>query len=312
MQTVGWITPFTRRSGAAATLRRREARWAYLLILPNTIGLIYFFFVPVAAAFILGFTHWDLITSPQWAGLDNYRELVHDPLFWQSLWNTVYYTIITVPIGTFLALLLAVALNTGLRERVVYRTAYFLPWVTMTVAIALVWRWIFDWQSPGLIDGLLGRLGLPQAQWLDDPATAMPAMMIMGVWKLLGYNMIIFLAGLQGISKEVYEAARIDGAGRINTFFRITLPLVSPATFFVLIISLISSFQVFDQIIIMTPDGGPSNATSVLSLMIYNNAFRYAKMGYATSIAWALFALVLFVTLFQLISQKWWVHYADQ
>jgi multiple sugar transport system permease protein len=290
-------------------LRRREALYGYLFILPNTLGLIVFFILPVLAAFVLGFVSWDLVRPPQWVGLANYTALIHDPLFWNGVEMTIYYTLVSVPVSITLSLLLAVAVNSGLRERNLYRIAYCMPSVSMPVALALVWKWIYDPQF-GLLDSVLSTLGLPQPPWLDDPAWAMPALIIMAVWGSLGYNMIVFLAGLQGISQELYEAASIDGAGTMARFWRITVPLISPATFFVLIISMINSFQVFDQVYIMT-QGGPGDATRVLGMLIYENAFQYFKMGYATAIAWALFALILVVTLLQIIGQKRWVYYEN-
>jgi multiple sugar transport system permease protein len=297
----------TRLREQPSRLRRREALYGYLFILPNTVGLIVFFILPVLAAFVLGFVSWDLVRPPQWVGLSNYITLVHDSLFWNGVAVTIYYTLVSVPISIALSLLLAVAVNSGLRERNLYRIAYFMPYVSMPVALALVWKWIYDPQF-GLLDSLLGAIGLPQPPWLNDPSWAMPALIIMAVWGSLGYNMIVFLAGLQGISQELYEAASIDGAGAMARFWRITVPLISPATFFVLIISMINSFQVFDQVYIMT-QGGPGDATRVLGLLIYENAFQYFKMGYATAIAWSLFALILVVTLFQIFGQKRWVHY---
>jgi multiple sugar transport system permease protein len=288
-------------------LRRREALYGYLFILPNTLGLIVFFILPVLAAFVLSFVNWDLIQHPTWAGLSNYSALVHDSLFWNGVRMTIYYTLVSVPISICLSLLLAVAVNTGLRERNLYRIAYFMPYVSMPVALALVWKWIYDPEF-GLLDNALSMIGLPQPPWLNDPVWAMPALIIMAVWGSLGYNMIVFLAGLQSISAELYEAASIDGAGVLGRFWSITLPLISPATFFVLIISMINSFQVFDQVYIMT-QGGPGDATRVLGLLIYDNAFQYFKMGYATALAWALFALILVVTLAQIIGQKRWVYY---
>ena len=291
----------------ASRLRRREALYGYLFILPNTAGFLYFFLLPIVAALVLGFMSWDLIQRPQWVGLANYIGLVHDPQFWIALGNTIYYTAVSVPISIALSLLLAVAVNTQLRERLLYRIAYFMPWVSMPVAIALVWKWIYDPQL-GVLDNLLAGLNLPQPGWLNDPLWAMPSLIIMAVWKSLGYNMIIFLAGLQGIPQDLYEAASIDGAGAIARFWRITVPLISPATFFVLVISLISSFQVFDQVYIMT-QGNPNDSLRVLATQIYSHGFQYFKMGYATAIAWALFALVLVVTMIQVAGQKRWVHY---
>lgn len=304
------ISPAVAPSGVRerrGQLRRREALQGYLFILPNTLGLVVFFILPVIAAFVLGFANWDLVQPPTWAGLSNYIALVHDPLFWNGVWTTVYYTIVSVPVSIALSLLLAVALNAGLRERNVYRVAYFMPYVSMPVALALVWKWIYDPQF-GVLDNALGALGLPQPPWLNDPAWAMPSLIIMAIWGSLGYNMIIFLAGLQGISPELYEAAAIDGASTFARFWNITVPLISPATFFVLVISMINSFQVFDQVYIMT-QGGPGDATRVLGLLIYQNAFQNFKMGYATAFAWALFALILVVTLIQVLGQKRWVHY---
>ncbi len=307
MATIGSATRPGRARARGNLLRRREAWQGFLFVLPNTAGVLLFFVLPVIAAFVLGFVQWDLIQAPQWVGLGNYAALLQDPLFWIGLRNTIIYTVVSVPVSVFLSLLLAIALNTGLRERHLYRVAYFMPYVSMPVALALIWKWIYDPQL-GLIDNVLSALNLPQPPWLSDASWALPSLIIMAIWGSLGYNMIVFLAGLQGISHELYEAASIDGTTVLTRFWYITVPLISPATFFVLVISMINSFQVFDSVYIMTA-GGPGDATRVLGLLIYQNAFQYFKMGYAAAFAWALFALVLVVTLVQVIGQKRWVHY---
>ena len=300
-----------RRSGRIGLLRRlieSEQVTAYVLLTPTLIGLVVFTLGAVVAALLVSFTRWDLITPPQWVGLANYQAMLSlDGLARTALWNTVSYTIGTVPPGVILSLLLAIAMNQKVRGIILYRTAYFLPVISSTVAIALLWDWIYA-PDYGLLNFLLRSLHLPTSQWLGDPATAMPAIIIMSVWRGLGFNMVIFLAGLQGIPQELYEAARIDGANNWHTFRHITVPLLSPVIFFVTVLSIVGSFQVFDQTYVMT-QGGPLNATTTIVFYIYQQAFQWFHMGYAAALGYVLFAIILVFTLIQFKLQTLWVHY---
>jgi multiple sugar transport system permease protein len=284
-----------------------DAPWAHLLLLPTYIGLFGLVLGPVVAGFVISFFRWDLITPPVFIGLDNYQALADDRLFWKALRNTTYYVVGSIPPAVTLSLLLALALNQSIRGRAIFRTTFFLPVVSSTVAVAVLWGWMFNTQI-GLVNHVLGLVGISRIPWITSETWAMPAVIIMSVWKSLGYNMILFLAGLQGIPREYYEAAEIDGAGTIRRFWNITLPLLSPTMFLVVILSVITSFQVFEQTYVLT-GGGPANSTLTLVLMIFYRGFQDFRMGYASSIAYVLFSIVFVITLVQWRLQKRWVHY---
>jgi multiple sugar transport system permease protein len=288
--------------------RTQEVVEAYILILPTVIGLIVFTIGPIVAALYFSFTNWNLLSTPKWLGLQNYVELFTvDQLFWVTLFNTAYYTLTTVPIGTALALALAIALNQKIKGLAIFRTIYFLPVVSSIVAISVLWVWLYQ-ADFGLINQFLRLFGISGIRWLSSPVWAMPAIIIMSIWHGLGYNIVIFIAGLQGISVEYYEAAKIDGASSWRQFWHITLPLISPMTFFVVILSLISSFQVFEQAYVMT-QGGPVNSTKTIVYLLYQQGFMYFHMGYASAIAYILFLIIVAITLLQFFLQKYWVHY---
>lgn len=251
--------------------------------------------LPVVVSIVLAFTSYDVLSAPRFVGLDNFRDMFGDAVFRKSIWNTALYTFLTVPFGMALGLLLALALNTGLRARGVFRTAVFLPQVTATVAIALVWLWIFN-PGNGLFNTLLGFLGIQGPAWLLSTSWAMPSVILVGIWQGIGMKMLIYLAALQGLPKELYEAASVDGASRTRQFFSITLPLLKPATFFVFITSMITAFQSFDQIYILT-DGGPAHSTTMMTYEIYKSAFREFRVGYACAQSLALFVLLMGFTL---------------
>lgn len=263
--------------------------------------------IPLVGSLILSFSQWNLIQSPVLIGFDNYRQLAQNPVFWQTLKNTAYFTFAGVPLQIALGLFLAVLLNNNTRGIEFFRTAYFLPVVSSTVAVSLIWQWLFD-SHTGLINYLLGLVGIDPVPWLVSPRWAMPSVIIVAVWKGIGYNMVIFLAALKGVPGELYESARIDGAGSWKQFWHITFPLISPSTFFVTVTSVINSFQVFDVTTVLTA-GGPANATNTLVMMIYQYAFQFFRMGYASAIAYVLFGIVLIVTLIQASFSKRWVHY---
>jgi multiple sugar transport system permease protein len=296
-----------RRVGSLRAQRRWEVIEAYLYLLPTFVGLILFSLGAIVVSVGISFTDWNILQPPHWVGLSNYVRLFSTPLNWQVFGNTLYYMGVIVPVGTALALGLALALNRGLRGIVVLRSLYFLPVISSTVAVSLVWGWLYN-QQFGLINYLLSLVGITGPAWLADTRTAMPAVIIMSIWKGLGYNMVIFLAGLQGIPQELYEAAAIDGAGAWARFRYVTLPLVSPTTFFVVVLSTIAAFQVFDQTYVMT-GGGPAYSTTTLALFIYQNAFQWFHMGYAAALSYVLFAAVAVVTLVQFRVQGRFVFY---
>ncbi|MER5956239.1 carbohydrate ABC transporter permease [Streptomyces sp. NPDC056121] len=251
--------------------------------------------LPVVAAVFLAFTSYDVLSAPKFVGLDNFRDMFGDAVFRKSILNTVVYTFFTVPFGMALGLLLALGLNAGLRARGVFRTAIFLPQVTATVAIALVWLWIYNPRN-GLFTTLLSIFGVESPAWLASTTWAMPSVILVGIWQGIGMKMLIYLAALQNLPKELYEAASVDGASKVRQFFSLTLPLLKPATFFVLITSMITAFQSFDQIYILT-DGGPANSTTMMTYEIYKSAFREFRVGYACAQSLVLFVLLMAFTL---------------
>jgi multiple sugar transport system permease protein len=264
--------------------------------------------VPVISAFVISFTQWDLFTAIDFVGLGNYVALWNDPIFRQVLGNTAYYVLGSVPVQMALALAAALALNRGIRGQTFFRVVYFLPVVTSTVAAALVWAWLFN-SNYGLINALLSLVGVTDLpKWLASSRWAMPAVIIVSIWQNMGYAMVLFLAGLQNIRQDVYDAAALDGSQGWTRFITITLPLLSPTTFFVLIISIIGSFQVFELVFVMTK-AGPANATNTLVYYIYQNGFQFYQMGYASAAAMVLFLIVLVLTLVQYGLQNRWVHY---
>ncbi|MER5746444.1 MULTISPECIES: carbohydrate ABC transporter permease [unclassified Streptomyces] len=285
--------PRSRRSPTGPGRRRQRA--GMLMVAPALLHASLWIGLPVVASVVLAFTKYDVLTAPQFVGLDNFREMLGDAVFRKSVVNTVVYTFFTVPFGMLLGLLVALALHTGLRARGIFRTAVFLPQVTATVAIALVWLWIYN-PGNGLLNTLLSFLGIDGPAWLSSTTWAMPSVILVGVWQGIGMKMLIYLAALQSLPKELYEAASVDGASRVRQFFSITLPLLKPATFFVLITSMISAFQSFDQIYILT-DGGPANSTTMMTYEIYKSAFREFRVGYACAQSLVLFVLLMGFTL---------------
>lgn len=290
-----------------ARLINNENVIGYLFVAPLIIGLIVFSYGPVLAAFGLSFTKGDYISTPTWIGLDNYANLLQDELFWKSLRNTLYYVVGVVPAGIVLSLLLALAMNQKLRGIVFFRSIYFIPTITSSVAVSLMWLWIYNPEF-GVLNFLLDKVGVNGPAWLSSPQWAMPAVIVMAIWRGLGYNMLIFLAGLQGIPDVYYEAAEIDGADGWSKFWHITVPLLSPTTFMLLILGVIGAFQVFEYTYVMT-GGGPVYSTLTIVLHIYNTAFRSFQMGYASAIAYVLFFILLALTIIQFRLQGHWVHY---
>lgn len=286
-------------------IRREETISGYLFILPNFIGFIVFMLFPILFGFYIMFTDWNLGAERQFIGLENFETLLKDRLFWKSLVNSIYYAFVAVPTGIFIAFWLALALNRKLRGMILFRTLFFLPQITLTVAAATVWRWIYQ-PEVGLINYLLGLIGIEGPNWIHSTSWAMPAVIIMSNWQGVGFAMLIILAGLQGIPEELYEATALDGANPWQQLRFVTLPMLSPALFFVIVTSLIGAFQSFDQFFVLT-NGGPADATTTLTLYIFNNGFKFFKMGYGAALAAVLFLLILIVTIVQWYVGKRWV-----
>lgn len=287
--------------------RRENNAIALLFIAPSYLPLVAFLILPMIAAVVLSFSKWDLLTPAQWVGIENYRELIHDKGFYSSLGNTLYFIAGYLPIVYVLGLIAALALNNKFRGSGVIRAAYFLPVVTSWVIVALLWKWILN-PNGGLVNSFLSLIGIQGPGWWTSPKWAMLSVIIASAWKDLGYVMLILLSGLQAIPQEYAEAAAIDGATKWQILRKITLPLLTPFTFFILVISLINNFQVFDQFWVMT-DGGPEGSTTVILHNIVANSFNYGRMGYASAMSMVLFAIILSITLIQLRLQKRWVHY---
>lgn len=274
-------------------LEKKDKITALIFILPAVIGTFIFIIIPVIFSFSLSFFDWDLLSPIKFVGLSNFKSILTDSTFMQILTNTFVYAISTSVFAVIIPLVLACILNGKIRGSNFYKSAYFLPFITPMIVIAIVWQWIFD---PNI--GCLNHLLHLHINWLYDTKFAMPALIAVSVWKLIGYNMIIFLSGLSSINQELLEAAKIDGANEIRIFKDITIPLLSPTIFFVVVITSITSFQVFDLIYVMT-QGGPNNSTMVLVYSIYKYAFQYFDIGKASAIAYILFAIIFVLVLIQ-------------
>lgn len=274
-------------------LSNSQTSAAWIFVFPALLGMLIFIIIPIFFSFGLSFAKWDLLNPIQFVGLDNYKEIFTEPLFCKILLNTVVFALATSFFGVIIPLILAAIMNSKIRGTDFFKTAYFLPFITPMIVIGIVWEWIFD---PNI--GLLNKVLQVHINWLYDPHWAMPALILVSVWKLIGYNMIIFLSGFSGISNSMFEAAKIDGANPVETFFYVTIPLLSPTIFFVVIITAVSSFQIFDLIYLMT-QGGPLDSTNVLVYAIYKNAFEYFNAGKASAIAYVLFVIILVLTLLQ-------------
>jgi len=296
------IAKRTRRIGLA----RREAIECYLFILPVCLGVLVFTLGPIIASFYLSFTEYNIIGAPEWVGGNNYVALMQDPLFWQSLKVTAVYVVLRLPLGLVLALMIALLMNQKVKGIVFFRMAYYLPSVVSGVAVSLLWVWIFN-PDFGILNTLLSYVGIEGPAWLFDETWALPSIVLMSLWGV-GGSMLIYLAGLQGIPTDLYEAAEIDGGGRWATFWHITLPMLSSVIFFNLVMGMIRSFQIFTPAYVMTK-GGPNFATLFYNLYLFQNAFQYLYMGRASAMAWVLLAIVLLLTLLVIKSSPMWVFY---
>lgn len=279
-----------------------EQRYSYLFIAPAVILFTVFVLVPVAASFFLSFTKYNALSAPKWVGLDNYYQIIFkDPRFWKALRNTCIYVFGVVPAGISISLLLAVAIDQKIKFKNFFKSIFFMPVVTSVVAVSVIWKWLFAGEKYGLINYGLMKIGIQPVDWLMSPSWTLPAIMIMSIWAGLGYNMILLLAGLQTIPNTFYEAAEIDGAGTWHKFWHITLPLLRPTMLFVVIMSMINSFQLFEQVYIMTSGmgegvGGVLDSALSLVAYLYEKGFQRFEMGYASAIAYILFAIILIAT----------------
>ena len=288
--------------------RQRQNTIAGLIFTsPFIVGFLVFSFYPIGASLFYSFTSYRILTPPHWIGLGNYqRMLFTDELFWTTLYNTSFFTLLSVPSGLLASFVLALALNANIRGLSIYRTVFYLPSLVPTVAVAIIWLWLFHTRY-GLLNIILQWLGLPRVGWLTSPGMAKPSLAIMGLWAI-GPTVIIFLASLQDVPQQLYEAAEIDGAYYLQKTVYITVPMVTPVILFNLIMGLIGSFQYFTQAYIMT-NGGPVNATLMYVMYLYKNGFEYIQMGYASAMAWVLFLVILLCTAVVLRSSGRWVYY---
>jgi multiple sugar transport system permease protein len=289
------------------TKKVQQNFWGYFFVFPNIVGLLLFTVGPILAAVYFSFTEYSILQAPTWIGLENFKRLFADRLMWKSLKNTFYFAALYVPLQTFSALLVAVLLNQVTKGVKFFRTAFFIPTICSWITVSLVWKWLLDPEA-GWANSILEMFSIPKSLWLFDERLVIPLLALIAVWKGIGYMMVIFLAALQGVPKELYEAAEIDGANMRDRFWHITFPAVSPITMLVLLMSMIWAFQSFEQIYVMT-SGGPENASLVTTLYLYNNAFNWYHMGYAASISWVLFLILLILMLMQMYLEKYWVKY---
>ncbi len=303
--------PVTRLTAPVRPPARRGWRYGLTVaafLLPSAVPLALFVLVPMVSAAWISLNDWNLITPMQFVGLDNFAELIADPRTAAVFGNTLYYIVGYLPLVYVGGLFLALALNRALKGRAFWRGIYFLPVVTSWIAVAIVWRWLLN-PNNGVVNTVLGWVGIEGPGWWTEPAWSMPSIILASAWKDLGFVMVILLAGLQAINPDLYDAAKVDGAGAWTRFRHVTLPMLSPSTFFVVVISLINGFQVFDQVYAMT-GGGPAGSSQVVVQQIYDLTFRYGAAGEASALSWMLFAVILAVTVVQIIGQKRWVHYA--
>jgi multiple sugar transport system permease protein len=302
----------TRVVGARSTMQTADAIWGYVFLLPWLVGLIVFFLGPIIMSFALSFTKYDVITPPEFIGLQNYQTAFGgDELFWPSIWRTFEYSIVVVPVGLLVSLGLALLLNRGLRGTSFFRTAFFTSTLTPAVALALLWSWILN-PDIGPLNLALHYVGIQGPGWLADTGWAMPSVILINLWGSVGGNtMIIFLAGLQGVPQELYEAAALDGAAGWTRFRHVTLPMISPTFFFNLVLGVIGALKVFTTAFVVTNgNGGPNYALWFFALHIYQQAFSFFKMGYASALAWIFVVILLVFTYFQVVLSRRWVYYA--
>lgn len=290
-------------------MRKREAKWFYIFILPWILGFFLFTFFPMAISAVLSFMKWDYVQAPRFVGWENFITLFHDDVFYKSLQVTIIYAVFSVPLSLLVSFIFALLLNTGIKGLSVYRTLFYLPSLVSGAAASILWMWMFNPEF-GVINTILGYFGIDGPGWIYDKNWALPALIIMSLWGV-GGSMLIYLSGLQGIPTELYEAAKIDGAGKATTLFKITIPMMTPVIFYNLIMGIIGSLQTFTQAFVMT-DGGPNYSTYFYVLYLYKNAFKNFKIGYASAQAWILFFIILALTALVFRSSAAWVYYENE
>lgn len=300
-----WL-PWVRNDGKPMHRSTREAIFGYIFILPWIIGFLVFTAGPMIASFVISLYRTDFLTTTEFVGFQWYESLWIDTLVHKALFNTAYYAFVMVPFSTLVALLIAVLLNQSVRGQSFWRTVYYLPSVVSGVAVAILWKWLYQ-PDIGLLNSILWRFGIEGPRWIFSQEWAMPSVIIMALWGS-GGAMLIFLAGLRGIPTSLYEAAKIDGAGPVRSFFAVTIPLLTPTILFNVVLNIIASWQVFTQVLIMTA-GGPNNATLTMVLHLYNTGFSSFLFGYASAQAWALFLAILVFVLLAIRSSSSWVQY---
>lgn len=290
--------------------KRAQLLWGLAMVAPTIIGLLILNIIPIIQTLKMSFYRsGDFGRGEIFVGLSNYQKLFADPEVWQATWNTIRYTIVVVPATVVFATILAVLLNSKIKGKHVYRTIYFLPMVAAPAAVTMVWRWLYN-TNYGLINYVLGQFGIGKVNWIENPSIALYSIAVIGIWSSVGYAMILILAGLQEIPKDYYESATIDGASGIKQFFYITLPMLSPTLFFVVVTSVISAMQVFDGIYMMVSNTSPAYQKTVsLVYLFYNNSFKYSDKGYGSTIIMLLLVMIMMITFVQMKVQKRWVHY---
>jgi multiple sugar transport system permease protein len=303
--TLNSYTSTSRRAERIAQILR-QLGWAGFFLAPNFIIVLLFTFIPMLSGMAISLYEWDVFSEPNYIALENYTELFEDEDFWISMKNTAVYTLISVPISLVGSLILAVVLNRQLPGTLLFRTVFFIPVIMSGILVSLTWQWLFN-ADYGPINYWLSFIGIRGPRWLNDPNWSMVAVIIVTIWKNLGFNMVIFLAALQDVPRDLYDAASIDGANGWQGFRFVTLPMISAATFFSLIVTIINSFQVFDIVYSMT-EGGPGTSTLMVVMYIYKNAFEYFRMGYASAIATVFFVIILAFTMLQWYFRSRWVH----
>lgn len=287
-------------------LEKRRTRWGYLFIAPGIIGFLTFSLGPMLYSLFLSTMEWNIITPMKFVGLQNYSELIHNPLTWKSLQVTFLYSVISVPLIVVIDFLIAILLNTKVKGISIFRAVFYVPSIIPLVATCAIWMFIYN-PTFGLINGILRIFHLPVMRFLDSPATVVPSLAMIALW-CSGNTVIIYLSGLQSVPGHLYEAAMIDGASRLSSFRNITIPMMTPIIFYNIVMAVINCLQTFTQAYIMT-EGGPANASMFLSLMIYQNAFRFSRMGYAAAVSWMLFVIVGILTAVLFMSSTKWVYY---
>lgn len=291
--------PLSKKKNSIFHSKHTEAFWGYAFLAPNLIATVVFLFIPIVYSLYLSFHQWDMINKPEFIGLQNFiNRMPQDEQFWISLINTAVYSLISIPLGVFIALLIAWFLSGNLKGTGFFRTIIFIPVTLSMVAVSMVWRWLLNGDY-GIINYFLHSMGLETINFLGDEKYAMISIVLIGIWKSLGFNMVILISAFKEVPVSLYEAAEIDGASNLKKFQKISMPLIHPSLFFVTIMSIINSFQVFD-IIYTTTQGGPGTATQVIYYLIWQNAFKFFDMGYASALSWVVFLVVFILTMLQM------------